>query len=93
MGNRVAWLIPCYNEAQTIRDVIQAIQAVASPSADIFVFDNASASFDRTVRSPDKANKSDSDTLSKSGDGSNPFSIILLIESALIALLPMFSVF
>ena len=40
-GNRVAVLIPCYNEAQTIRKVVLDFRRVL-PQADIYVYDNNS---------------------------------------------------
>jgi glycosyltransferase involved in cell wall biosynthesis len=40
-SNRVAVLIPCYNEARTIRDVIAEFRS-ALPSAEIYIYDNNS---------------------------------------------------
>lgn len=40
-GNRVAVILPCFNEAVVIASVIEAFRA-ALPEADIYVFDNAS---------------------------------------------------
>ena len=45
--NRIAVLIPCYNEEVTIGDVVRQIQAQL-PRADIYVFDNNSS--DRTAQ-------------------------------------------
>ena len=42
MISKIAVLIPCYNEAQTIREVIRDYRA-ALPEADIFVYDNNSS--------------------------------------------------
>ena len=38
---RIAVLIPCYNEAQTIQKVVDDYKAVL-PQADIYVYDNNS---------------------------------------------------
>lgn len=40
-GNHVAVILPCYNEADVIADVIHAFR-IALPEASIYVFDNAS---------------------------------------------------
>jgi glycosyltransferase involved in cell wall biosynthesis len=39
--NKIAVLIPCYNESQTIKDVIESYRYVL-PDADIYVYDNNS---------------------------------------------------
>ncbi|MBR3623736.1 MAG: glycosyltransferase [Selenomonadaceae bacterium] len=41
MNNKIAVLIPCYNEAQTIGKVVEDFR-VALPNADIYVYDNNS---------------------------------------------------
>ena len=46
-GNRIAVLIPCYNEALTIGNVVRDYRQ-ALPDADIYVYDNNSA--DETAR-------------------------------------------
>lgn len=45
-ANKIAILIPCYNEEQTVADVVTQFRAQL-PTADIYVFDNNSS--DRTV--------------------------------------------
>ena len=47
MGERIAVLIPCYNEEQTVQNVIKAFKMVL-PSAIIYVYDNNST--DATVQ-------------------------------------------
>ena len=39
--NKIAVLVPCYNESQTIQKVIKDFKRVL-PEADIFVYDNNS---------------------------------------------------
>lgn len=46
-GNRIAVLIPCYNEALTIGNVVRDYRQ-ALPDADIYVYDNNST--DETAR-------------------------------------------
>lgn len=46
-GNRIAVLIPCYNEALTIGKVVRDYRQ-ALPDADIYVYDNNST--DETAR-------------------------------------------
>ena len=42
MANKIALLIPCYNESQTIAKVVADYHA-ALPEADIYVYDNNSS--------------------------------------------------
>ena len=48
--NRIAVLIPCFNEALTIRKVVEDFRA-ALPQAAIYVYDNASTDGMKIIRS------------------------------------------
>ena len=48
--NRIAVLIPCFNEALTIRKVVEDFRA-ALPQAAIYVYDNASTDGTKIIRS------------------------------------------
>ena len=50
--NKIAVLIPCYNEEQTIKKVVSRFRAQL-PNADIYVYDNNST--DKTVKKAKKA--------------------------------------
>jgi glycosyltransferase involved in cell wall biosynthesis len=50
--SRIAVLVPCYNEAKTVYDVVKGFQA-ALPNAIVYVYDNNST--DETIAEAERA--------------------------------------